>query len=89
MQKITKETKAIADAHLLAKQTGLFNDPVISNKDELIQALKQGQTFSKLMDEIEIRFVSVTSLIMSRAMDHNSEAYKKSIYKGFKTLLQN
>lgn len=89
MQKITKETKKIADNHLLAKQTGLFNDPVISSKDELIQALKQGQTFSKLMDEIEIRFVSVTSLMMAHLLDHNSEAYKKGIYKGFKQLLQN
>ena len=89
MQKITKETKMIADAHLLAKQTGLFNDPVISSKDELIQALKQGQTFSKLMDEIEIRFVSVTSLMMAHVLDHESGAYKKGIYKGFKQLLQN
>lgn len=89
MQKITKETKMIADAHLLAKQTGLFNDPVISSKDELIQALKQGQTFSKLMDEIEIRFVSITSLMMAHVLDHESGAYKKGIYKGFKTLLQN
>jgi hypothetical protein len=89
MQKITKETKAIAEAHILAKKTGLFNDPVISTKDELIQALKQGQTFSKLMDQIELRFASVTCLIMARAMDHESETYKKAIYKGFKTILQN
>jgi len=89
MQKISKETKAIADAHLLAKQTGLFNDPLISSKDELIQALKQGQTFSKLMDEIEISFVSVTSLMMAHILDHNSGAYKKGIYNGFKKLLQN
>jgi hypothetical protein len=89
MNKITNETKMIADAHLLAKETGLFTDPVISNRDELIQALKQGQTFSKLMNEIEIRFVSVTSLIVALNLKHNTEAYKKGIYKGFKTLLQN
>jgi len=89
MQKITKKTKMIADAHLLAKKTGLFNDPVVSDKDQLLQALKQGQTFSKLMDEIEIRFVSVTSLMMAHILDHNSKAYKKGIYKGFKQLLQN
>ena len=89
MQRISKETKMIADNHILAKQTGLFNDPVISSKDELIQALKQGQTFSKLMNEIEIRFVSVTSLMMANVLDHNSGAYKKGIYNGFKTLLQN
>jgi len=89
MQKITKKTKMIAYAHLLAKKTGLFNDPVVSDKDQLLQALKQGQTFSKLMDEIEIRFVSVTSLMMAHILDHNSEAYKKGIYKGFKQLLQN
>ena len=89
MQRISKETKMIADAHLLAKETGLFNDPIISNRDELIQALKQGQTFSKLMDQIEISFVSVTSLMMAHVLDHNSGAYKKGIYKGFKKLLQN
>jgi hypothetical protein len=89
MNKITNETKMIADAHLLAKETGLFNDPVISNRDELIQALKQGQTFSKLMNEIEIRFVSVTELMVAHNLNHNTEAYKKGIYKGFKQLLQN
>ena len=89
MQKITKETKMIADAHILAKQTGLFDDTLISSKDELIHALKQGQTFSKLMNQIEIRFVSVTSLIMANGLNHTSETYKKGIYKGFKQLLQN
>lgn len=88
MQKITKETKAIADAHLLAKKTGNFDNPKVTNKGELYLALQQGKTFSQLMDQIEIRFVSVTSLMMAHVLDHNSEAYKKAIYKGFKQLFQ-
>jgi hypothetical protein len=89
MQKITKETKMIADAHLLAKQNNHFDDPIISSKEDLIIALKNGLTFSKLYNEIEIRFVSVTSLMMAHVLDHTSDTYKKSIYKGFKQLLQN
>jgi hypothetical protein len=89
MQKITKETKAIADAHLLAKENNSFNDPSISSREDLFIALKNGQTFSKLMNEIEIRFVSITSLMVAQNLKHNTEAYKKGIYKGFKQLLQN
>jgi hypothetical protein len=89
MQKrITPETKAIAEAHILASKTGAFNPQPFSNKAELIENLKNGATYPQILREIEVRFASITSMLMSSMLDHTSEAYKKAIYKGFKSILQ-
>lgn len=85
MKRITPEVKAIADAHLKAMAEGKFDDPIVRTKEELIEALKQGKTFSKIVDEIEARYISIGSSIISR-LGLQSESYKKGIYKGFKQL---
>ena len=89
MKRITKETKAIADAHLQAIKTGQFDDPIIHTKDGLIEALRAGKTSSDLLHQIELRFVSMTSNLYSSVFEYQSGAYKKAVYKGFKILLQN
>lgn len=88
--RITPQTKAIADAHIKAMQSGVFKDTNFSNRAELIEALKQGYTFPQLMREIEVRFASTTSLIINRlgGNEYMTDSYKKAIYKGFKILLQ-
>jgi hypothetical protein len=88
MKRITKETKAIADAHIAAKKAGKFDNPASTTKEEVIAALRAGKTFSEVMRQIEIRFCSVTSLIMASALDHETQAYRNQVYKGFKTILQ-
>lgn len=85
MKRITPEVKAIADAHLKAIADGKFDDPMVSSKEELIDALKQGKTFSELVSQIEARFISVGSSVFSR-FGYQSESYRKGIYKGFKHL---
>ena len=87
MKRITKEIKAIADKHLEARISGKFDDPSVDTKSEVINALRSGKTFSAVMDQIEIRFISITSLIMQKHLNHISESYKRSIYKGFNILL--
>ena len=89
-KRITPEIKLIADAHIRGKINGKFDDPVVSNKAELIKALHEGKTFSQLLDTIEIRFCSVGTLLLASGTildQHISNNYKNSIYKGFKTLL--
>lgn len=85
MKRITPEIKAIADAHIKAIAESKFDDPVVSSKEELIEALKQGKTFSELINQIETRFISVGSCVLSR-FGHQSDSYRNGIYKGFKQL---
>ena len=87
MKRISKETKAIADAHIQARLNGTFDDPSVTTKDELIQALREGKTFSELLDRIEMKYTSITSILLSRKMFHQSANYKNGVYKGFKILL--
>lgn len=87
MKRITKDIKAIAEAHLKAKETGIFDNPRVSTKEEVIRHLREGKTFSDVLHQIEIRFVSITSLAYDRIFTHQTGAYKKAVYKGFNTLL--
>lgn len=87
MKRISKETKAIADAHIQARLTGNFDDPKVTTRDEIIAALKEGKTFSQLLDEIEMRFTSITSILLSRQLFHQSNNYRSGVYKGFKILI--
>ena len=87
MRQITPQVKAIAEAHINAKKIGKFDNPMVKTKEELLAQLKDGKTFSEVVREIEIRYVSITSNLMSSQLGHVSNAYVKGMYKGFKILL--
>ena len=87
MKRISKQAKAIADAHIAARLTGNFNPCAFRSTDELKSALRNGYTFSAVMDEIEIRFCSITGAILARTFQYRSAAYKASVYKAFKQIL--
>jgi hypothetical protein len=86
--RITKETKQIADAHIKARIDGTFDDLDVSSREELIQALRDGKTFSRLLEVIELDFTSITSILLSRKLFYQSKNYINGVYKGFKILLQ-
>jgi hypothetical protein len=86
MKRITPEIKAIADAHIEARSKGIFDNPEVNTKEEILQALRDGKTFSEVLKVIEVRYISITSLLMSSQLDYVSDAYRKGVYKGFKTL---
>lgn len=92
MQKITKQTKAIADKYLAAKVSGNFDTIDINPSDPtaLLNAIKAGKVYKPVLNTIETKFVSVTSMLMASngTIGYISDAYKKAIYKGFKALLQ-
>lgn len=91
MKRITPKIKAIADAHLEAKRSGIFDNPRVTTKEEVIEALLGGKTLLAVLEEIEIRFCSVGSLLMAShfSFGHHSNNYKANVYKGFKILLNN
>jgi hypothetical protein len=87
MKRITPQIKAIADAHIQAKSTGTWDNPSVTTKEEVLSLLRDGKTFSEVLRQIEIRYVSITSNLMSSQLGYVSDAYKKGVYKGFKVIL--
>lgn len=88
MKRISKQVKAIADAHIEAKMTGKFLEQHVTNKDELLQSIVEGYTYKQLLDLVEVNYVTITSQLTSTLLGHVSDAYKKQVYKGFKETLK-
>lgn len=87
-QRISKQVKAIADAHIAAKANGTFDNPHVSTREQVIQALFEGKTFEEVLRQVETRFCSITTLLLQGTFDYTTQAYKRDVYRGFKTLLQ-
>jgi len=87
MEKITPQIKAIADAHIHARMTDAFDNPVVLTHKEVIDALLDGKTLEMVMHQVEVRFCTITSTLMARQLHHMTDTYKRAVYKGFKTLL--
>lgn len=87
MNRISKTAKAIADAHIEARITNNFTDPQVATREELLTKLHEGETFEQLIREIEFRYCSVTSMLLSGMMNHTSSSYKQAVYKAFKKLI--
>jgi len=87
MKRITPQIKAIADAHIQAKSTGTWDNPNANTKGEVLNLLRDGKTFAEVLRQIEIRYVSITSNLMSSQLGYVSDAYRKAVYKGFKVIL--
>lgn len=83
---MTPELKAIADAHIQAKIKGQFDDPHVESKEQIIRYLQAGKTFSEILRQVEVRYVSITSNILASSMDYQTDAYRRGVYKGFKAL---
>lgn len=86
-KRITKATKAIADAHIAAKASGNFDDPAVSTKEEVIRLLREGKTFRGVLDQIEDRFIPFGTIMISAVLGQSTTTYKKGVYEGFKKLL--
>lgn len=82
-----KRINEIASAHIEARNTGKFDDIPVTSRDELMRHLADGKTFSNVLDQVEIRFCTITSLILARSMSHNTDAYRRQVRKGFNALL--
>lgn len=88
MKRISKQVKAIADAHIEAKMTGKFLEQNVANKEQLLQSIVDGYTYKQLLDLVEVNYVTITSQLTSTLLGHVSDSYKKQVYKGFKEILK-
>ena len=77
MKRITKKVKAIADAHIEAKLKGEFDNPYVATKQDLIKELEDGKTFRSLLDNIEARYCTITSMLLSSTALGVSKSYSK------------
>jgi hypothetical protein len=87
MNRISKQVKAIADAHIEAKITGKFLEQHVTNKDELLKSIVEGYTYKQLLDLVEVNYVTITSQMLVH-VGYVPDSYKKQVYKGFKEILK-
>lgn len=87
MNRIRKQVKAIADAHIEAKITGKFLEQHVTNKDELLKSIVDGYTYKQLLDLVEVNYVTITSQMLVH-VGYVPDSYKKQVYKGFKEILK-
>ncbi len=73
-----------AKKHIEARKNSSFDLETVSTKEELKQALLDGKTIAKLLDEVEMRYTSITAIILSHSLFHESKNYKAGVNKGFK-----
>jgi len=92
MKHFTKTQKAIVDAYLAAKFSGKWDeDCAIKTPADLRKALVEGKVNKTVMEEIELRFTSITSMILASntMFNHLSNSYKAGIRQGFRILFNN
>lgn len=87
MKRISKECKAIADRYILARQTNQFTPLTATTRDEVIQGILSGDVYEEVLKQVETRFCTITSILLSSQFTYTSQGYRQGVYKGFKALL--
>jgi hypothetical protein len=88
MKRISKQTKAIADAHIQARLDEKWDtDLNIKTADDVMTALLNGKVIEEVMNQVEVRYCSITAGLTARLMGYASENYRRDVYRGFKYLL--
>jgi hypothetical protein len=80
--------KIITDAHIEARLKKTFDNPPAHSHEEIIALMVEGKTFEKIVSQIEIGFISMTSIMTMEIFNECTAAYKKGIYKGFNEILK-
>ena len=88
MNRISKELKAMADAHIEARMLDKFDNPVVRTREELLEQLRAGKTFEEVMYQIEVRYMPVGAALIGIHIGHISQTYRKATYKAFKDLFK-
>lgn len=83
-----KDYIKIAEAHIEAEKNNTFTNPHVTTRKQAIEAMLRGETFSEALRQVEVRYVSITSLLTKAQFGHMTEAYKRGVRKGFRELLK-
>ena len=86
MKRISKELKAIADRHVQAKAENKWNTKAVSTVQELAQAMKDGHTYPLVLDNVEITYCPIGTLLGEALLGVKSKTYMASIYRGFRLI---
>ena len=82
-----KQIRLVTDAHINAKISGKYDNPLVMSKEDIVREMLNGKTFSAVINQIESRFISITSQLMSSQFGHVSNTYRTQVYNAIKTLL--
>jgi hypothetical protein len=84
----TKQILAIAEAHIQARIDKKFDYPLggtpIKDGAELVEIISSGKTVEALIEEIEYRYCSVTSILIANSLGGVSNAYRAAVRKAFR-----
>lgn len=86
-KRITKIQREIADRHIAAKANGTFDVADFRTSEEMIDGLRQGKVYHELLTEIEVRFVPVTSILVSTLGNYQTDTYTRNVRKAFRDML--
>jgi hypothetical protein len=88
MKKFSTIQKSIIQSHIDARQNNKFDEIEVSSVSEMRQALIDGYTFEQLLSEIEMRYTSITAILLNHQFRHLSASYKTGLNKGFRVIFK-
>lgn len=88
-KRTTPRIVEIANAHIVARQSGDFNNPDVTTHADTIKALLAGKTIEVVIRMIEKRYCSTRAMNSLHEDNKVIDSYRRSIYKGFKYVLSN
>ena len=78
-----KETNKWADAHIEAMCGSRAFNEMPGTKEEILSGLESGKVYRELLEEIEIRYVPVGTIMGTRLLGRASKNYIAGIRRGF------
>jgi transcriptional regulator NrdR family protein len=87
MSRITKFQKETMLRHIEASKQDKFDLEKTDSIIDVQRALSDGKTIRSIHENIEARYCSVGSAVMSRLMQHESKSYIRDLSKGYKEFM--
>jgi hypothetical protein len=84
---LNQKIKLVADAHIASRKSGKFDNPIIRNRRQMLNALHSGLTVERILDQIEVSSCGPISLFIMNYLGIATISYKLGVYRGFEKLL--
>lgn len=87
-KRISKQALAVANKYIAAKTSREFEQlPENTTPQQLRQLVADGHVYEEVLKEIELRYISMTSMLYAGVGLGVTEAYKQGIRKAFKQII--
>lgn len=79
----------IAEAHIQGMIADRFDDDdfPLTSREQVVEWLIAGKTSRAVLEQIEVRFGTITSVLIARQFHQCTNKYRADVRKGFKKLL--